>query len=204
MRRRDLLLVLPLLSFLWFSAIVIWGGLNYENYDHASQFISELGATGSPVANQVNFVGFIPAELFILTFVVLAFSKIEASRSNRLGLIFIAIYAFTLALASVFPCDYECRPETPTMSHLIHVGSAIPGYLSAIAAIFILSINSPSWLGLNSLRYLGLMSGAIAIFAFFNLDENSQYVGVYQRVLEVTIYIWLIVLGYCLRRTINN
>ena len=62
MNKKDLLLTLPILSFLWFTATIVIGGLFYPDYNHISQFISELGATGSPYGNYVNYLGFLPTE----------------------------------------------------------------------------------------------------------------------------------------------
>ncbi len=201
MKGRNILLVLPVASFLWFTSVLIWGGITYENYNHASQFISELGATGAPHGSLINYLGFIPAEILILVFVYLSFSVPPTSAKNKTGLILIAVYAISLCAAAVFPCDFGCRPETPTLSHMIHISSAIPAYLSGITAIFLISSGSENWCGSNTLKIAGYILGLIAVLAFFNLDEASDLVGAFQRLLEASIYIWLIMLGYNLRKS---
>ena len=95
MNKKDLLLTLPILSFLWFTATIVIGGLFYPDYNHISQFISELGATGSPYGNYVNYLGFLPTELFILAFVLICSSVIPRTKANFIGLFFIGLAADT-------------------------------------------------------------------------------------------------------------
>ena len=200
MRKQYLVSVLPLLSLIWFTVTLIWGGYSYESYDHSSQFISELGATGTAYGNVINYLGFIPTELFILGFVFYSYNILPNTVKNRIGLILIAVYAVMLIVAAIFPCDFECRPETPSFKHVIHLSSAVPAYLSAIGAIIVISLNSNEWSGSNTVKVSGLIFGSVALIAFLNMDENSQWVGLVQRTLEFSIYSWLVILGFNLKK----
>jgi hypothetical membrane protein len=48
--------------------LTVIGGANFPNYSHASQFISELGASGAPNARVINLAGFLPAGLLLIAF----------------------------------------------------------------------------------------------------------------------------------------
>ena len=185
MNKKDLLLTLPILSFLWFIATIVIGGLFYPDYNHISQFISELGATGSPYGNYVNYLGFMPAELFMFAFVFICFSVIPRTKANFIGLFFIALYGLTLSVASFYPCDYECRPIDPTLSHNIHIFSAFPGYLSGIISMFFLSSGSSVWAKSQNFKIFSYVIGALCIYAFLNLDPKSEFVGAVQRSLDL-------------------
>lgn len=51
-----------------FSTVVIVCGTLRPGYDHATQFMSELGETGGSHASLMNFVGFIPSGLLLAAF----------------------------------------------------------------------------------------------------------------------------------------
>lgn len=204
MNRRYLLLALPVFSFLWFACTIFIAGHFYPDYSHVAQFISELGATGSPYGNYVNYLGFIPTELFLLGFVFVSDSVLPRTKWNTIGLILIAVYGVSLGVAAFFPCDFECEPDVPTLSHLIHMTSAFPGYLCGILAIFCISSASKSWSKSKTFKYTGYVAGIFALFALVNLDPSSNTVGLNQRVLEFTLYSWFIYFGYCLRRKLPN
>jgi hypothetical membrane protein len=200
LNRKNLLLALPILSFIWFAGTLVIAGLAYPDYSHASQFISELGAPGSPHGNYVNYLGFIPTELFILAFVFTCLTVMPKTKRHLTGLAFIAVYGITLGIAAVFPCDFECNPAEPTFSHNVHMLSAFPGYLCGIIALFILSSSGQS----KAFKTVSFFIGALCIFAFLNLAPESAVVGVYQRSLDSLIYLWLIYFGFTMRQYLPN
>lgn len=204
MNSRYLLLTLPILSFLWFTSTIVIAGHFYPHYSHIAQFISELGATGSPYGTYVNYLGFIPTELFILGFVLISYSVLPRTKSNTIGLIFIAIYGGTLGIAAFFPCDFECKPDVPTLSHSIHMASAFPGYLCGIIAMFCISSGSMPWSKSKTFKFVGYVLAILALFAFLNLDPSSKIVGLNQRILELSMYSWLIFFGYSLSKYLPN
>jgi len=204
LNRKNLLLAFPIISLLWFAGTIIIAGLYYPEYSHITQFISELGATGSPHGEYVNYLGFIPTEIFILAFVFTCFLVIPKTKSNVIGLSFIIVYGITLGISALYPCDFECRPVEPTVSHNIHMMSAFPGYLCGIIAIFILS-SGPSFIGQpKAYKVISFSIGGICILAFFSLDPNSPVVGVYQRALDLMIYSWFILFAYSVNQNLAN
>ncbi|MCJ8269392.1 MAG: DUF998 domain-containing protein [Psychrosphaera sp.] len=204
MNRKNLLLAFPILSFVYFAGVIVVAGFLYPEYSHKTQFISELGATGSPHGSYVNYLGFIPTELFVLAFVFTCFLVIPKTKKSITGLAFIAVYGLTLGIAAFFPCDFECKPVEPTMSHQIHMLSAFPGYLCGIISIFILSSNSSLYGQSKVFKIISTVIGGLCIYAFLNLDPDSNFVGVYQRALEVLMYSWFIYFAFCLRQSLPN
>jgi hypothetical membrane protein len=204
LNRKSLLLAFPVFSFLWFASTIFIAGHFYTDYSHITQFISELGATGSPYGTYVNYLGFIPTELFILGFVFISYPILPRTKPNTIGLIFIAIYGVTLGIAAFFPCDFECKPDVPSMSHNIHMASAFPGYFCGIIAIFCISSDSKLWSKSQMFKFTGYVAATLALLAFLNLDPNSKTVGLNQRALELIMYSWLIFLGYSLGKYLPN
>ncbi|WP_434361806.1 DUF998 domain-containing protein [Parasalinivibrio latis] len=194
--RFNVLLVLPIVSFIWLAGTVIIAGLYYPEYSHSAQFISELGATGSPYGSYVNYLGFIPAELLIFAFVAFCYSAVPKTKQNRIGVALIGLYGTALSLAAIFPCDYQCRPVEPTLFHNIHMLLAVSAYMSVMVSMFILS----SFDGYAKTFKIGTRTiSVICILLFIALDPESKFVGVYQRLLEGFIYVWFIYFGYILR-----
>lgn len=204
MNYRSLLIALPIFSFIWFTCTILIAGHFYPDYNHISQFISELGATGAPHSTYVNYLGFIPTELLLLSFVWISYAVLPRTKLNTTGLIFIAIYGITLGIAAYFPCDFECKPDVPTISHNIHMASAFPGYLCGIIAMFCISAGSSSWLPSKVFKIIGMVFATLALLAFLSLDPNASAVGLYQRVLELLIYSWLILFGYSLSKYLSD
>ncbi|EAQ66096.1 Predicted membrane protein [Marinomonas sp. MED121] len=204
LNRQNLLLAFPILSLVWFAGTIIIAGLYYPGYSHITQFISELGATGSPHGGYVNFLGFIPTEIFILAFVFTCFLVAPKTKKNLIGFSFIVVYAVTLGISALYPCDFECRPVEPTISHNIHMLSAFPGYLCGVISIFILSSGSSPSGQLNVFKFVSFTVGGTCIYAFLNLDPNSPLVGVYQRSLDLMIYSWFIYFAYSLNQNVPN
>ena len=204
MNTKQLLLVFPILSFIWFAGTIAIAGFYYPGYSHISQFISELGATGSPYGDLVNYLGFIPTELFILSFVFTCLLVMPKTKRNLTGLAFIAIYGITLGIAALFPCDFECSPVEPSFSHNIHMLSAFPGYLCGIIAVFIFA-SKPTLLNQSkTFRTIGFAVGILCIYAFLNLDPDSNIVGLYQRCLELLMYSWFIYFAYSVSKLLPN
>jgi len=197
--RKNLLLAFPILSLIWFAGTMIVAGLYYPEYSHITQFISELGATGSPHGEYVNYLGFIPTEIFILAFAFTCFLVIPKTKKNITGLSFIVVYGLTLGISAIYPCDFQCRPVEPTFSHNIHMLSAFPGYLCGIISIFILSSGSPLFVQGKAFKLISFTIGGLCIYAFLSLDPSSNVVGVYQRSLDLMIYAWFIYFAYNVR-----
>ena len=200
--RKNLLLVFPVLSLIWFASTIIIAGAHYPGYSHIAQFISELGATGSPHGRYVNYLGFIPTELLLLAFVFCALAYVPKTPRNYAGLAFVSIYALTLGISAVFPCDFQCRPDTPSLTHLIHVYASFPGYLSAIVAIFVLSSGALPGPSSKVFQYGSYFAGAVGLVAAVNLNPQTGLVGSFQRLLEFFIYGWLVFFAYHLRRSL--
>jgi hypothetical protein len=172
MMKNNALIGLPILAALWFLITVICGGIAYENYNHMSQFIIELGATGTYTGASINYIGFIPTQLIILLFIIICAHKLPRSSLNTVGLLLLCVYTFSLTIAAIFPCDYECRPQTPSTSHMIHIASAIPAYLSGAMAIFILSKGLKKWAPSKAFEKLGYAISILILICFFSLDDS--------------------------------
>ncbi|WP_290619673.1 MULTISPECIES: DUF998 domain-containing protein [unclassified Arsukibacterium] len=200
---KKLIIILPVVSALWFLTTIILAGAYEPDYQHMSQYISELGATGAANGQWVNLGGFIPASVLLVFFVVMAISHSSGQKKQLLGLMGIAVYAVTLGIAALYPCDSGCRPQNPSVSQLIHNLSAMSGYLSAVAAVFLLASYVKQH-GSKILSIVGYIFGAVASIMFFLLNPEFPLLGLAQRVFELSIYLWILLYSLHLNAEIRN
>jgi len=193
---KKIILISPLLSLLWLSFTVILAGNSYPDYSHVSQFMSELGATGSPDGDLVNYFGFIPTELFILLFLLALLKVMHKSKLLVLGVACIAVYALSLIAAAFYPCDFQCRPVDPSFSHDMHMLFGAIAYLAGIVGVAILAIDSKNWCESKVPLVSGFLIAACAFALMLNLDAELSYVGLVQRSMELLIYVWFLVFGF--------
>ena len=195
--KQEMLYKLPLifcsLSLAWLFMTVVIGGAVYPDYNHASQFMSELGATDSPVAFYINYFGFIPTEIFILFFIYFSYRALPRSTALQFGMLGVFIYALSLLLAAYFNCDTRCRPESPTMFHAIHMILGAIAYITAALAIFVLSLDAKRWSNSSVVTFTGVIITSLVLLLIIQLDGSYANVGIVQRVLELLIYSWFII-----------
>lgn len=195
-----LLAVLPLSCLAVVTVFVLWAAALTPNYSHASQFISELGATGAPNELIVRLAGFLPAGALLLAFSAVAFTAIPRSRSVSLSLFGLALYAAGYLVAAAFPCDAGCRPTEPSISQLIHNAGGLVGYLVAPVFLFTLARSAGSWPGATHLSRAGYFASAVAFVGLVTLSPSSGVGGLSQRALEFAVLGWVAMLGVYLAK----
>ncbi|OMH37984.1 DUF998 domain-containing protein [Motiliproteus sp. MSK22-1] len=200
---RKFIIYLPVASAFWFVTTITLGGINHPNYQHMSQFISELGAVGTINGQTVNLIGFVPASIFLTAFVILAIYLSSRKTKQTLGFVGIGMYAITLCIAALYPCDAGCRPDSPTTSQIIHNLSAIFGYLNGIAGVFILA-SDVKQKGNRKLGIIGYVLGSVAVAMFFLLYPEFLLVGLAQRIFELSMYTWIILYSFYFQVEILN
>ena len=196
----KLVLLSACLGALSIVLLTVIGGAAFPGYSHASQFISELGAYGAPHAKLVNFGGFLPAGVFLCTFAALAWKVLPRSAGTTIGLVGIALFGFGYLVAVYFPCDEGCRPTEPSFSQLVHNALGLAGYLSAPLALAILGWQARSWPGGKKLSMLGFAGALTAFIGLSFLSPEYAYVGLAQRMLELSVLTWIVACGIYVNR----
>ena len=194
--RHQWIRILPLISYLWLVCTVLIAGFFYPDYSHVSQYMSELGATGAPHAWWVNYLGFVPTEILLLVFLAMALPVLPQSVPTRLGIGLIGIYALLLIGASIFTCDFQCRPvEQASFAHGLHITLGTFAYLAGIAGVLVTSISARRWPGGFTLMMSGVLVALLAFGLLLNLNPELPIVGLMQRAMETLMYLWFLLLG---------
>lgn len=185
-------MITGVLGALWLLAMVLIGGAAFEGYDHTSQYISELGATGAPHGWQVSWLGFLPVGLLTTAFAFFAWRAAPKSVLATLGFIGLVLFAIGYIGSTFFPCDFGCRPETPSFSQMMHELLGLAGYLFAPITMLLLALAARGWPNAGWLAILGFVSAVGALGGLMGLlDAASPFVGLSQRVLEASVVGWI-------------
>lgn len=197
----NLAMICAVLGALWLLAMVVIGGAAWDGYDHVSQYISELGATGAPHGWQVSWLGFLPVGVLITAFAFFAWRAAPRSALATLGSIGIVLFAAGYIGSAFFQCDFGCRPDTPSFSQMMHELIGLAGYLLAPITLLLLGLAARSWPGAMWLALIGFASGVGSLIGLGGmLEDDAPFVGVFQRVLEASVMVWVVACGIYLGR----
>ena len=192
----KLALITAALGAAWQVAMVALGGASFAGYDHVSQYISELGATGAPFGWRVSWFGFLPTGLLICAFSYFAWRAAPPSVLATLGFVGVFLFAIGYVGSAFFPCDFGCRPDSPSFSQVMHELVGLAGYMLAPLILLLLGVAAWRWPGGAWLSILGFIAAAGSLVGLGGLlDDGSPTVGLYQRVLEASMLIWVVACG---------
>lgn len=193
-----------LLGVLFFISAVILGGLQFSDYSHISQLISESYAIGTPFGLQLRYLGFLPSGIFIAAFAFYADRTLPKSTFTKLGFAGLGVfYGIATIIVSLFPCDKGCNKELvdPSLSQLIHNLTGLLTYIIVPICLLILGIVARKWANGKYVSYLGIACGLTAILfvSILSSDLHSKVVGLYQRIIEGSVLVWIVVCSFYLR-----
>jgi len=167
------------------------------DYNHISQFISELGATGTGNAIIMNWIGFIPSGLMIAVFGMSLTMLLPKSLIARIGSVLITIFGLGMVVAGNFSCDVGC-PREGSFENLIHDQISGPIFLLGVIGILLLGIsfrNYPLWRSLWIYSVISALLALAFIVALINSIESYTTTGLWQRLLLATIFLWCGIVG---------
>jgi len=187
----------------------ILGGFLIENYNILNQYISETFAIDTEFGLILRVFGYIPSGILIALFCFLGVKCFTSSKLIKIGFYGIGIfYGLGTVIIGIFPCDSGCNRELidPSSSQLIHNFMALLTYL--LVPLFMILIG----LGLKNSGYKNTFSlqstvyGLISIFFVFILGSNlnSEYIGLYQRMIESVFVIWIISCAITIKKLKNR
>ncbi len=174
------------LLWLW----TVWGvALFKPGYSHASQFISELNASGTAFAWQAGWLGFVPFGLSILLLAWRATPLLPLRGIGRVGVWLVAAMEAGAWIGSAFaPCDVGCPIDgSGSTSQQLHNLLGGGTYLGTTLGVVLIAI-SP---GLRAGSRLLLAMAVVLWFVLFGAMVDPAFAnvrGVLQRAAEVILY----------------
>lgn len=103
------------------------------------------------------------------------------------------MYCFLLIVGAVFPIEYEFSTRNYSISQIIHTIAGTIAYVVGIVGILVLSIGYRKFSDDNKILIYGLILSTISIICFILLIAENELDGLFQRLLEAGIYLWIII-----------
>lgn len=203
---RAIASICGLLGPFFFVVTSVVGGSLIEGYDPLSQFISETYALDTEHGVSLRFLGFLPSGLLITGFAWAAARCVPPSRSSRMVFLGVGIfYGLGTVVTCFFPCDAGCNKEfiAPSAAQVIHNISGLLTYLIVPPALLLGAVGARAWPRGERFSKIAIVLGAIAmLFAWlFLADPGSSLAGMFQRIAEGSILLWIIACALYLRTT---
>jgi hypothetical membrane protein len=177
-----------------FAVVVVVCGALRPGYEHASQLISELGATGTPHAGLMNLAGFVASGALIAAFGLSLGAVLPRGRASRAIAVLLGLFGVGLVLAGAFPCAPGCPQDAPTL----HDGVSVAAFVSAIAGIALAARRFRTIAAWRPLWAYSAVSSGLALCLLGALAatvDGGPLRGLWQRLLVGTLFLWCIVAG---------
>jgi hypothetical protein len=175
----------------------ILGGFLIEDYNILSQYISESYAIDSEYGKILRTFGYISSGIFMTLFCFLGVRYFQSSKLLKIGFYGTGIfYGLATVVVGIFPCDSGCNKELidPSSSQLIHNFVGLLTYLFVPVFMILIGLGLKKSPNNNTFSLQSIVFGAISILLVYILvsDSNSEYIGLYQRMIESVFIIWII------------
>ena len=185
------------LSILLVAAVA--GGLATPGYDHARQYISELGASGAATGAAVS-AAFIVSGGLQAAFWLLCIRLLPGSRLVAAGFLLSALNGLGLLAGGVFPCDAGCSLSDPSLSAVLHDVLGGLGYLCGVAGILLVAMSWRTRPEFRRLSGLALLCGMPGVMLIWMIHPGFELFGLAQRGLELAIGVWTLAVAFAVRR----
>tara|TARA_R110002049_G_scaffold240425_1_gene414029 strand:+ start:306333 stop:306968 length:636 start_codon:yes stop_codon:yes gene_type:complete len=176
---------------LFSASVVITAGVRTD-YSHITHFISELGATGTPTEEWMNFVGFVPSGILIVLFAIALLTFSKKKPMAVIGSVFMMLFGAGMAIAGLFSCDQGCIPNG-SLESLIHDRVSAVTFISAIAGILLSGFSFNKLSFFRKFWGFSLFTGLVSIVLLaimINSFESRNLTGLWQRLLLLFLFLW--------------
>lgn len=192
-----------------FASSCVIGGLLIENYSITHQYISETFAINTEYGLMLRIFGHIPSGILFAIFGFLGYKYFPTSNLTKIGFFGFGIfYGVGTIVVSIFPCDSGCNKEfiDPSISQLIHNLAALLIYILTPISIILTGIGLNKFSNYRSLSIISLVLGIpCVLFVYLFISEfNTEFGGLYQRIIESLILAWIIACALKIKKTAGN
>lgn len=187
----KLLAICGIIGPIWFHVIVAILGAMYPGYDHVTQFMSELGAVGSPVAGVFNSLGIGAYGLLTIAF---SYGLYRGIKGSLFGPALLAISGFSMIMLGIYPLGPSTTDMHINFFYLLAISSSL--YLFAFVKCV---MGDDRWR--DMWKYI-LFTAVLALIVLIIHQSRifAPAVGLTQRIWVAIIGIWIVVMGIRLLR----
>jgi hypothetical membrane protein len=181
-----------------FVVVVMLAAALRPGYSHVTNFISELGATGTTNAALMNYAGFVPAGLMLAAFGVALARALPRHRLTIVAAALIALFGAGVAASGFISCDAGCPQTQGSIENLVHNRIAPIAFLCLILGAAILGIHFRRLAAWRARSVYSLLTSALAICflgALASSLDTRELTGLWQRLLLSVEFLWCAVIG---------
>jgi hypothetical protein len=189
-----------ILAPLWWGAMIAYCGAHFPDYHHATQFISELAARGSPTQDLMRDAGFIFTGVLYVLFAAAAAWQLRANWCALIGTALIALAGFARLGAGLYACEPGCDPAILSSAQDWHHRYASGGYGLMMLAAVVTGFGVKRELGLQHLLAWGIGTAMWCAVFLFLMTTNEDWAGGYQRLASGVLSLWILVFALSLWR----
>ena len=202
--KNKLIFYIGILGVLLFVSTSLIGGFLIDGFDIFKQFISETYAIDTEYGLILRIFGYIPSGVLFTIFCFLSVHHFKTSKLTKIGFYGVGIfYGLATIVVSIFPCDSGCNRELvhPSNSQLIHNLTGMLTYIIVPLSIVLIGFGIQRS-DINSFSLQSFALGGIGLFFVIVLfmNTNSDYVGLLQRIVELTFILWIVLCAITIRK----
>jgi hypothetical protein len=165
-------------------------------YSHLVNFLSELGASGAPHADWMNYAGIVPTGLLVAATALPLYRGLGPGALAVVGAAFLLAGGLGLTGAGIFHCDVGCPISGGSLSNDLHLELARFGLLCGSLAPLAFGLGGRRRDAHRSWSTASLLL-ALVLYALAFAPVDTAYPGARQRAFLGVFFAWLAV--SCLR-----
>ncbi len=176
-----------ILLFVAMYLLMLFGGAALKpGYSALSQYISELGATGSAHARLISLFGFIPVGV-LAALLLLALSRtVPVSGASRVGYWLLLFEPLAWIGSALAPCDLGC-PIGGGLSQSLHTLLGVLTYFGTALGLMLLA-TTPAIRPSTRVLWIALAGLWLLLFVLMGLEPLHAWRGLLQRLAEWSVY----------------
>ncbi len=180
---------------LWAGAIIFCGSLRPE-YNHLTQYVSELGERGSSTEYVIRYAGFVPTGLMHVAFAAFLYAVFKGRRLAAIAAMLLALNGVARIGAGLFPCEVGCAGPRLLLSQKLHSLSSGVGFFALIGAAVLWGIVLRRYRSLRGFSLYSVVSGILGLVflgAMLWDAESRTGIGLYERLSTGVLSLWVLV-----------
>ena len=176
-----------ILLFVAMYLLMLLGGAALKpGYSPLSQYISELGATGSAHAQAISLFGFIPVGV-LAALLLFAFARtVPVSGASRFGYWLLMFEPLAWIGSALAPCDLGC-PIGGSLSQSLHTLLGVFTYFGTALGLLLLA-TTPAIRPPTRVLWVALAGLWLLLFVLMGLEPLHAWRGLLQRLAEWSVY----------------
>ena len=181
-----------------FSLATIVSAALRPQYNHLTSFISELGASGTPYAPIMNYLGFVPAGLLLAVFGIALMRSTSRRVPAVIGSALVVLFGLGVAASGMISCDAGCPQSGGSPANTVHNAIGPVSFISMILGVALLSYDFKQGPYLRSFSLYSFVTSGLALLflvALVGSLDSKTLTGLWQRLFLATMFLWCAIIG---------